>query len=442
MSYKAIIQKVLELKPIEGADNIQTALIGDYRVIVGKDTNVGDVVCFFETGGQLSEEFATTNDLIRRKDPETGLPAGGFFEDNRRVKALRLRNTVSEGFSCPLTYLAYTGYDITKLKVGDQFDTLNDKPICKKYVTPATQRRIAGAKQRRKPTWQTKMFAEHIDTGQFKREYKDIPAGAIIHISVKIHGTSHRFSNVLVEEEKTGWRLLLAKLFRQPRTTKTWTCLHGTRRVVLHKDAKPGFYGSHAFRYLAATPLTDLHKGEVVYGEIVGWTDSERPIMGTHSLEHLRDKKLKKQFGDSIVYKYGCQPGVNKFYVYRITQVNEDGYAVDLSWPQVQQRSKQLGFETVPHIETFVFDGNHEALRDKVFKMVDVDPDNPQAVPSVLDPSHIEEGVVVRYECNWGIGWLKHKSFLFGVLEGYQKESDDFVDEEEAESVEETAAAV
>ena len=43
------------------------------------------------------------------------------------------------------------------------------------------------------------MFVEHWDTGQFFKNKHTIPAGTICYLEEKIHGTSNRTGNVLVD---------------------------------------------------------------------------------------------------------------------------------------------------------------------------------------------------------------------------------------------------
>ena len=80
----------------------------------------------------------------------------------------------------------------------------------------------------------------------------------------------------------------------------------------------------------------------------------------------------------------------------------------------------------------FIYDGNIRDLQELVNNLLEM--------PSILDMSHIEEGVVLRIEQPDGtIRFIKQKSFAFGVLEGYMKLDDNYVDTEEAVSgVEET----
>jgi hypothetical protein len=429
MSYNAIVARI-HTRPLPGSDNIILGSCRGYQVIVGKNIEDGQLGVFFEAGGQLSEGFAAANDLVRRKDAE-GKSAGGYFEENRRVKAVKMRGAKSEGFWCPLENLAYTNADLSKLQEGDEFNELNGHPICNKYFTPETLKaQQANQKKGRK---ENAMFAKHIDTTPFKRGINMIPEGAVIYISEKLHGTSFRYGHVL---EKTpivykGLSKWFAKWFRWPTVLSEWTYLNGSRNVVLEKRAPgaEGYYGKEEFRY-AATRRLALHKGEVLYGELVGFTETGKPIMEPQDTSVLKDKQIEKQFGKTIFYRYGAAEGECKMYIYRITQVNEDGHVVELSWPQMVARCRELGLTPVPLVEKFIYDGDQEALMSRVLLLTD-GASGMDALPSRLDASHIQEGVVVRYESEFGTGWLKSKSHIFGLLEGYLKESDNYVDTEE-----------
>ncbi len=435
MSYKAIVARI-HTRPLPGSDNIVLGTCGAYQVIVGKDTPDGCLGIFFEQGGQLSEELATVHDLVRRKD-EDGNPCGGFFEPNRRVKAIKLRGARSEGFWVPLEHVAYTGYDLSQLREGDQFDELKGHKLCQKYFTPATLRQQRGAKNNR---GETPMFPKHVDYEAFKRGAGIIPKGAAIYLTEKVHGTSGRLGHVLddVIEPRGKLAEFLARLFRKPpKVTRKWCTLNGSRNVILERKAEgeTGFYGKEAFRYLATEKIT-LRKGEMIFFELAGYTDTGQPIMAAQNLEALKDKSLQKRFGKEIVYRYGCIPGQCRLLVYRITLTNEDGQSEELSWPRVAARCRELGLEPVPPttdpatgepVPPFVYDGDLEKLAELVTRIT-----GDEGLPSSLDPSHIQEGVVLRAESEYGTLFLKNKGFCFGVLEGYLKEKDDYVDLEES----------
>lgn len=423
MTYKAIVTKITTRK-LEGADRLLIGQCGNYQVVVGIGVQDGQLGVFFESDGQLSEEFATKNDLIRRKN-EDGSPAGGMFEPKRRVKAIKLRGARSEGFWCPLSLLEYTGADLSSLKEGDEFDSLNGHLICNKYVTAATQAR--GSKQP-KTQCDNKMFAKHVDTGMFKREFCHVPDGSILYFTEKLHGTSQRLGVVLDDAPiKRGWLgRLVAKIMGWPQTQKEWTRLIGSRNVILQNREGDGFYGQEQFRFNAVDGIA-LHKGEILYGEIVGYTENGAAIMS----QNTKDKTLTELYGQKMDYSYGCCAGQCEFFVYRITQVNEDGIVVERSWPQVKQRCRELGIKHVPELAApmVVSAVNREVVPHIVFNITE---NSTEPLPSTLDKRHIREGVVVRWESERGTGFLKNKGFAFKVLEGIVKDDETIVDMEEA----------
>jgi hypothetical protein len=428
MSYNAIVTRI-HTKPLPGADRIQLGSCQGYQVIVNKDVQDGQLGVFFDAGGQLSLEFALKNDLLR-KLPD-GTPGKGYFEENRRIRSIRLLEQVSNGFWCPLDHLAYTGVNLDSLVEGTKFDELNGHAICNKYFTPETLRtQQANQKKVRKSNI---MFAKHIDTAPFKSEIGSIPEGAIIYITEKLHGTSFRYGHV--REEKpivyTGIKKWLSKWLNLPVFSSEWIYLNGSRNVVLETRAEgaEGYYGKEEFRF-AATRNIALRKGEVIYGELVGYTETGATIMSVHNTAVLKDPKVTKQFGDEITYRYGAADGAFKTFIYRITQVNDDGHVVELSWPQVVARCFELGLTPVPLIERFIYDGDQKALLRKVGLLTD-GASGSEAIPSRLDPTHIQEGVVLRFESEYGTDWLKSKSWVFYTLEGFEREKDTYVDTEE-----------
>lgn len=454
--YKAYVTKIFT-EPAPGFDNLVLGRCKGYQVLVGKDTENGQLGVFFGTDGQLSEEFATKNDLIRRKNPD-GSKAGGMFEENRRIKAIKMKGVKSDGFWCPLSLFEYTGFDLSTLKEGDQFDELNGNAICNKYETPATIKAKNRAAKEGIPNVKIlknlATFPEHIDTNHFLREIQFIVPGALIMLSSKAHGTSHRITKTLCTQssfynkvEKAAYKLF-AKFPKTKKaipflkrfkhfcfnylSEKVWLKINGTRHTVMEfkEPGSLGFYGNDEFRY-KITNTIEPHKNEIIYGEIVGYVDSGKPIMKPHDVTVFKSKEAEKRFGKTITYKYGCPDGTCEFLVYRICSVNEDGVITEYSWPQVVRRCTELKLRTVNVIESFIYDGNEDFLRKKVDTLVNGETGT-ELIPDPLDFSHIQEGIVVRYENpNGRINWLKHKSWAFGCMEGYQKMDDNFVDLEE-----------
>jgi hypothetical protein len=420
MSYSAIVSRIT-VRPHPNADRLQLGTCHGNQVVVGLDTKDGDLGVFFASDGRLSDAMLTAGDLVGRTNPETGKHEGGFFPANGRVRSQSFRGSKSDGYWTPLSSLAWTGHPLASLSEGDTFTELSGHEVCSKYITPATLRaQTNAANNKRKP--RVVAFPEHVDTGQF-RYLTNLEPEAIVYISEKCHGTSGRYGHVLeLTEYPWFWQRWLYGKKRE------WKHMSGSRRVILGDNnggmPGPGFYGTNYFRDNVVTGV-ELHKGEVLYFEIVGYVEGDTPIMNRHAIkDDLKD--LKKRYGSVMSYDYGCAQGEHRMLVYRITNLNEDGHAIDLSWSQVVGRCKQLGLTTVMTlVEPFVSDGEDiNVLRLMVEGLTDG--------PSTLDNRHIREGVVVRIEDSNGVTFLKNKSWAFKVLEGIIKDSDTFVDLEEA----------
>jgi hypothetical protein len=422
------------------ADRLQLGTVAGSTVVVGLETADGEMGIFFPEGLQLSPEYATANDCVRRK-LEDGTYAGGFFESKRRVRAQKFRGVKSEGYWAPLSTLAFAG-DLSALKPGDRVEELNGVAICNKYITPATQAaRAKGFKESRR---ETVMFKAHFDTDQLKFNLYRLKPKLRNIVTLKMHGTSQR-TGYVKDKAKLPWYKRLVNYVARTAVfdTHEWKYLTGTRNVITDRQRNP--YHDPSFRDRAASVFAGkLHKGETVFYEIVGYEAPGVPIMGRHDSSHLKDKEIFKQFGDNFVYHYGCVDGECAVYVYRITMTNEDGVTYDLPWDVVKARCDELGAKTVPELPNMDLpDPAGQWIGCDLYPWEDVRDfqkaymDALNLVVDGADPvgkDHPLEGICIRIE---GEGKaraqvFKHKSFLFGLLEGYIKEREDYVDAEEA----------
>lgn len=429
--YQAIVSSLKNVREHPNADRLKLADIRGVQVVVGLNAQEGDLGIFFPEDGRLSTDFCEHNDLYPRFDEEGKRIGGGFFDrKNSRVRSQKFRGEASTGYFAALSSVDYTGVDPNLLTEGFRFSELNGHRICEKYYTPATLKAMsnAAAAQRRA----TSMFPKHVDSLRYQYEadmvYRE---GNIITITEKLHGTSHRQSLSLYDVEKPKRRTFRDRFFNrlpETETTKEWTHLIGSRNVVLGESSGMGFYGTNDFRYQVAERISDyLQPGEVVYGEIVGWATESVRVMGAQEIgEDL--KELRKYYGSSMCYNYGCAQGETGFHVYRIVKMDDDANPIELSWPQVKRRCAELGVEHVPELlPPFMWSDNFDR---QAFEQILAD----ELVegPSVIDPSHIREGVVLRVDRPDGTTvFVKNKSWTFGRLEGYIKDSENYVDLEE-----------
>lgn len=427
--YCAYVTTIREIHKHSNADRLQCCTIFGNNVIVDLSYQVGDRVVYFPVDGQLSEEFANDNNLVRKKD-ENGNNIGGYLDpDKRNILALKLRGEKSEGLVLPISVLSkYT--DISQLKDGDQITILNGHEICKKYIPTANVKNQncsagKGKKTKNRPDTQYLYFDEHIDTQQLAYNQSAFKPGDICYITLKMHGTSARTMNTIeVKAKKRG--LVRRILHKPPKKIKSYKLISGTRRTVLN-SYEGGYYQSNTFREKYHNLLKDkLPKGMEIFYEIVGWVNESTPIMSRCSNKLINDKEFTKMYGNETVFSYGCPPGESDAYVYRMTMTNEDGYKVELPWEQVVREAEKLGFKCVPTFERFIYT-TWEDLMERVEKYYDgADP---------IGKSHVREGVVVRIDNRESFTAYKHKNFSFKVLEGIIKDTAAAPDMEEAEEL-------
>ena len=434
--YCAYVTELKGLRKHSNADKLMCVEVFGNNVIVDLSYKEGQRVVYFPSDGQLSEEFANDNSLVRRKD-ENGNNIGGYLDPNKRnITALKLRGEKSDGLVLPIEVLSrYT--DISKLKLGEQITILNGHEICKKYIPKRNRRNSTNRakkvnKKELKESSSFPYFLQHVDTAQLAYNMNTFKEGDTCYITRKLHGTSARTSNSL-EIKKKKRNLILKKVFKlKDKEYRSFKPVTGTRRVVL-KDYEGGYYGSNVFRQKWHDFFKDkLPTGFCVFYEIVGWVDENRTIMPSCDNKKIKDKEFTKKFGKETVFSYGCEPGTNDIYVYRITATVDDGTVVELPWEAVKVWCDIWGVKHVPELEKFLFT-TPEDLKERVAKYNDNMP------ADEIGKTHVAEGVVVRIDNRKEFTAFKEKSWEFKVLENIVKDTADAPDMEEEQELEDEA---
>lgn len=426
--YCGYVVTLNNLRKHSNANRLQCAEIFGCNVIVDLSYHEGQTVVYFPVDGQLSEEFAEKNNLVRKKD-ENGNNVGGYLDHNKRnITALKLRGEKSDGLVLPIESLS-EWTDITKLKNGDQISILNGYVICQKYI-PQMKGKSENYGKSKKTQSKTnyEFFAEHKDTEQLAYNKEAFKLGDIIYITRKLHGTSGRTMNT-TKVYKTINRL---RSFFQlpPKIQKEKAVITGTRRVVLENiDDTTGYYSDNRFRKKWHELLKDkLPEGMEVFYEIVGYVNENTPIMGTASNKKVKDKEFSKKFGPTTLFSYGCNLGECEMYVYRMTMTTPEGTVIELPWEQVENWCERLGLKHVPDLEKFMYT-TWEDLQQRVHKYIDNMP------VDEIGKTHIAEGVVVRIDNRPSFTAFKEKTFEFKVIEGIIKDGAEVPDIEEAEEL-------
>lgn len=470
--YKAYITELKNVRKHPNADRLQLGDCFGNTVCVSLDFFEGQVGVYFPTDGQLSEEFCEQHNLVRKKD-DAGNNVGGYMDpDKRNVTAIRLRGEKSDGLFMPLSCLEYTGVDLSTMTVGTVIEgVVNGHDICCKYIPRRNVRHgnvSNGNKTRKHKVPIAPLFAEHADTEQLAYNLGAFKVGDEIEITLKMHGTSQRTGYLPILQ---GYkRSILDRILRREGTPiYDYGYVSGTRRTVL-ENYEGGYYGDNSFREQHSKTFEGkLWKGETVYYEVVGFTDTGAPIMATADNKKLNDKEFIKQYGETTVFSYGCSPSGSKclvgedeyskfildvaypqsdIYVYRMTMTNPDGEVVEYTPDFMRYRCEQIGVKCVPllakgtidcegiHIHSpkgdlygFVHEG--ECVGDTVKVIAEKYYDGPDPIGK----THIREGVVVRIVNRPKFCAYKHKNFAFKVLEGLIKDAAEAPDMEEAQEV-------
>lgn len=431
--YKALVYALGPVRPHPNADRVRLTSVQGLQVVVGLDAKEGDLGVYFPSDGQLSHEFCSANNLYRDRamnaDPQAN---PGMFDANRRVRAQRFRGELSDGFWLPASSLVAVGADASALAHGQEIDEAGGKELCRKYVNEATLRAASGGatgkKQRSART--SPMFKEHFDTPHIGRELSRIERDDVLYVTEKLHGTSFRVGHVLVERRGLSWVERLARWAGARVATEEWSHLNGSRRVVLEESTGEGYHDPTIRQMAFDLFRGKLRKGETVFGEIVGYEPSGKPIMGGVAVRKREHPELHALYGDEMSYSYGCEPGHSRVFVYRITLTTPCGHTVDLPWEAVKERCAELSVFHVPELGVLRPRNTSEISREAFEALLMQELQSLAVGPSVLDSRHLREGVCVRVD-SWPGYTGKLKSHDFKVLEGLVKDSG-VVDMEEA----------
>ena len=435
------IVKIKHLRKHNNADRLQIATIFGNDVIVGLDTQIGDLGIYFPVDLQLSEEYCRENDLVRRKD-EKGNDVGGYLDpEKRNIRAMKLRGEKSDGLFMPLVSLSYilVEHPHAPILEGDKIDVFYGHEICRKYI-PRTNRSSGnnrvGNHTRKKKVNIAPLFAEHADTEQLVYNLDDFKTNDEVEITLKMHGTSQRtgylpilkgYNDSFACRAGNTFRKVLAYLREEEdyeikhdgTPIYDWGYISGTRRVVLESWVDGGFYGTNAFRKQHADKFEGkLHKGETVYYEVVGFTDTGTPIMSEAPNNRVQDKEFTKQYGKTTVFSYGCNKDgdpQSDFYVYRMTMTNEDGDVVEYTPDYMRYRCEQMGVKCVPVLWKGFLQGDSSVSPGERVKTI---AEQYYDGPDPIGKTHIREGVVCRIVNRPKFTAYKHKNFNFKVLSG------------------------
>ena len=334
-NYCGTIVKINTLVPIENSDNIQHAIIMGNSVIVDKKTYIGDVGIYFPLETQLSKEYLKRNNLYRNGTLNEDTTKKGYFEENGRIRCVKLRGNKSEGLYMPISSIKSFYEDAENLPEGEDFDVLNGIEICKKYIPKGVRTPgLPGFKNKkgRSPKEEKLLpgqFKFHSDTGMLYKNMHRFNLDTFIDISYKMHGTSAIVSYILCNKKLKWYEKILKKLGVNI-VDSEYDYIYSSRKVIKNEELNSGqnsYYDEDIWKITSEKLKPFLQKGMTFYYEVVGFLPNGAYIQ--------KD------------YDYGYEAKEHGIYIYRITYTNIDGKVFEYSAHQVKEFCIKHGLNSV-----------------------------------------------------------------------------------------------
>jgi len=263
------VGKVTEIKAIEGADNIELAVVGGWNAIVKKGA---------QTVGELV--VVATTDAVIPQTISDSIGVTNYLRKGGRVRTVKLRGVYSECLIISLDSLPQMKKQYAK-GIGyywDEGEDLMELLGIFKYEPPAVQIQLSSGrkfKYHQNPNFGVYYKFPNLKnvTGMFTEEDS-------VQITRKIHGTNARYGIVL--KKKLSFTDKLKKFFRLADKWVGYEYVYGSHNVEKGSDSQ-GFYDTDVWRTVAENnkikqKLWDFVKcqsdgigsGVILYGEIYG----------------------------------------------------------------------------------------------------------------------------------------------------------------------------
>jgi hypothetical protein len=433
-NYTGTVVRLASTFALPGLDNLVGTSVFGNVCIIPKTYSLDNLYVFFPSETELSNTYLSINNLFRNSNLNVDQTTKGYFEDNGRIKAIKFKGNKSTGIIMPVESLP----SWSKLKLGEEFNCIGDICICKKYFVPIGILYPKGKAVKILDQFiDSRMFPEHIDTSHLLKNIDRLDLKDNIVITTKLHGTSARIGYTLVKR-KLNWREKIARKLGIKIQEEEYSYVAGSRHVVKSigfselKD-KNHFYEEDLWTRVSKEQFDGkLHKGEIIYYEIIG--------------KDYTGAEIQKG------YTYGLdKPTV---YIYRIANINAQGIEIDLSWNALMTRCNELGVNYVPTMykgllvsylwhwvnlkSEFIVEKSGTELKNSKIpdnwqdKMESYLKDTFLDKPAAMDDRIIEEGICLRVEKYPHPEVYKLKSPLFLIHES--KEADTLVADVESQN--------
>lgn len=256
-NYLAKIFRLPELRPHPNADRLSLATVDNQTIITSKDAKVGELYVFFPLESKLNLQYLSFSNSFSSSDLNRDKTKKGYFGNAGRIKATKLRGTMSEGFIIPLSDLVEWLKSIgEKVNINDnlegiEFSHFNNILIVEKYISPQSlrlaQQNNKGEKVKRENRIVDGQFKLSPDYRHLKREIHTVRPDDWIEISSKWHGAQCTIAKVLVKRNLKWYEKILNCLGVKI-DDKIYDLVYSSRKVIKNQ------YGDNTTNKISQSP--------------------------------------------------------------------------------------------------------------------------------------------------------------------------------------------
>jgi len=279
------VARINEIKPIEGADNIEQAVVGGWNCIIQKGQ--------YAEGGLV---VVATTDAVIPLELSNTIGVTNYLRKGQRVRTVKLRGVYSECLIIPLLHLPKG--DISKWTEGK--DVMEALSIFK-YEPSVKQIQLTSGKKIR---YQSNVnFNIYYKFPNVKNVPKMFTEEDEVQITRKIHGTNARYG-IVKKNKMSFWDKCKKTTYRFIKhTPESWNWADyefvvGSHNVEKGSDSQ-GYYDVNVWYDIAKkydiknklwlfmknyTP-TEIGSGIIIYGEIYGPCVQKNYYYGLKELE-------------------------------------------------------------------------------------------------------------------------------------------------------------
>jgi RNA ligase (TIGR02306 family) len=349
------VARINEIKPIEGADNIELGVIGGWNCIIKKGAyKINDLVA------------VATTDAVIPKGLSDAMDVTNYLRKGQRVRTVKLRGVYSECLVIPNQFLP-VGYPIPE--GTDLMETLK----IFKYEPPARPVQLSsGRKIKYKDNPNFGIYYKFPNIKNVKGMFNETDE---VEVTRKIHGTNARYG--IVKKNKLSIWDKVKRLFGNKWIEYEY--VYGSHNVEKGSDSQ-GFYDTDVWRTIADRydikeklwKFFKTHKehykikeGIIIYGEIYGPGIQKGYDYGLKETEYA---------GFDVTINGEYQATVRSFVIHNVLELNHVPVLEFSNWSEdlfTKYTFDKIEGTKVPHEGVVIkaVDGN----RHKVAKIINPD---------------------------------------------------------------------